>query len=683
MPDGTVIRNVPEGTTQAELTRRYAAHTASAPAQPPTPGAEPGERSASVGGRMLSDVNEAGIHFLSMIGDAVANAANLTGAAGSVAKRELFGPKADPYGGRPAGDLYEPMMTPSEAFTDIGRRAGVLAPPPATTGEQLQSAITQAGVGAALGRGVPVPGGAAPTLGQVGRAAGGGALSGAAAGAVGAAGGTPQQQVLASMLPTAARPAARGLVQEPIRRALVGNTDVKGRIQTAREAGITNPDPAAVTGSRALGMAEGTLARLPGGGSTMDAAAEARAKGMQGRAEQVARGLRPQGAVSSERAGREIVAGVTGDIGRMQGVQKGLYDKLDAIVPPDQPIQLTNFLAAAKKFGTAAQGMEEFSGQIVPPKVSGIAAAADQLTQRTGGAAPYKGVSQLRTQLGTLFEGGAVPEGLSRGQAKSLYGALSRDIEASLPPEAKPAWSRASHYTRAMHDRIETVYEPLLDKGTFEKATTAAFSGTKEGASAFRKVMGSLTPDQRSAVGAHVIEKMGRATASQQTAEGDRFSIETFLTNYGKLDPAARKALYPSPQTLKDVETLAKAASDMREAGRGTHNPSGTARAVTHAGFAGAGVSTVLTSLLTGHPGVALGTAGALGAEVAANRSLARAMTSPEFVHWLAEGTKRPEVNLPSYAARLNAIAASTRDPDTRQAIEDVAAQLAPGGQSK
>jgi hypothetical protein len=290
---------------------------------------------------------------------------------------------------------------------------------------------------------------------------------------------------------------------------------------------------------------------------------------------------------------------------------------------------------------------------------------------------PYEAVAGIRSQLGRMTEDGLLLSDAPKSMYKALYRALNDDIRAALPPDARAAWERASRYTRAGHDRIESVYQPLMDKNTPELALRAALGKGAGESSAFRRIMGSLTPAQRDAVGAHVIENLGKAAPGRQDAEGQVFSLETFLTNYNRMPEASRRALYPSPATRESIDAIARAASDIRMAMRDTANASGSGRAVSHTGFYGAGLAGVLVPLLTGNPGVAAGTAGALAGEFATVNLLSRAMTSPDFVKWLAEGTQRPQQDQMRYAARLATIARNTRDPETKQALNGVYANLA------
>jgi hypothetical protein len=251
-----------------------------------------------------------------------------------------------------------------------------------------------------------------------------------------------------------------------------------------------------------------------------------------------------------------------------------------------------------------------------------------------------------------------------------MYAAVSKDLEASLSPDQRKAWSRAKRYTEAGHTRIDSVIQPLFDRGTPEKALNFALSGTRDGASALRSIFGSLKPEEANVVRAHVVENMGRANPGAQTAEGNKFSVETFVTNWNKMAPEARRALFSDPKVRADMENIARVASDYKQAGRALYNPSGTAAAGAHAA-AGGGFA---VALMTGNFPVAAGVAG----EVGLNNALARAMTNPKFVSWLAKAGSAPPDKRMQYVTELSALAGKTADPDQQadlQALADFAQQ--------
>jgi hypothetical protein len=646
-----------------------------APAQEPAGGADNflNNRVANIAADVLGTPGDFGANVIDM---AKAGTGALMGAGGAKPEKlpELI-------------DRPNTMFT-TEWFKKMARQLGLTtqAGEPTSAGGQALATILEAAGGAALGGASGAARGATTDLQAVKnllKLGGQGAAAGTAvAGAQQGLAGQPEEVQAAganaaALLPGAAGARIKAGAGNQVRRGLTRNADIAANRRGDEAAGIKVSDPAALTGSRALGMAEGTLARLPGGGSVMDKAAAERAKGIQGRVGELAEGVAPGGPPTKEAAGTQVQQGVRDLLQGARKKQQLLYSRVG--VAPDKPVNLRNFAAELNRLGQRAKGMEAFSDVIVPRGVDRLRAAAADQQQNRGGQAPYEGAMQLRSQIGEMFEGGPVPEdGLSKAQYKSLYRALTQDVRESLSTAERARWEKANTFTRDFHDRVERVYEPLLDAKTPEKAVTAAFSGSKEGASSFRQIMGNLKPAQRKVVAAHVIDSMGRAPPGQQTAEGDLFSPQTFLTNWNKMHDDAKAALFPGRERA-DMQTIADAIGRLREAGRGTHNPSGTARAVTHAGFAGGVTTAVLDRLLSGAPGQAAVVAGGAGAQVLGTRALARSLTSPEFTRWLAEGEKTKPANVGAYLGRLQAIQHAQKDPDTAAAIEDVRAALGVG----
>lgn len=112
--------------------------------------------------------------------------------------------------------------------------------------------------------------------------------------------------------------------------------------------------------------------------------------------------------------------------------------------------------------------------------------------------------------------------------------------------------------------------------------------------------------------------------------EGAEFSAQTFLTNWNKLSPEARRALFDryGPSFSKDMDRIARVAENIKTGAQVYANPPGTANRLAALTYGGALVS----SLFTG------GTVGLLSAGAGLNL-LARGLTKPWVVRWLADST--------------------------------------------
>lgn len=256
---------------------------------------------------------------------------------------------------------------------------------------------------------------------------------------------------------------------------------------------------------------------------------------------------------------------------------------------------------------------------------------------------PYEAVAKLRSTVGRELSDVGIASDVPRSQWKQLYGGLSQDMQGAVTaagPEAAQAFNRANTYTRAGMDRIDRI-EPFANKTAPEQAYTALMSSTREGVSTLRTIKRSVTPETRAKIAATALDRMGRATPGNQNDLGDVWSPETFLTNWNRITPAARKELFSgfkgSDEMLRQAEATAKAASYMRDASKLWANPSGTggnaaARSMLFGGaglLGGAGLGFAIDPLAA--IGIPVGTL--LGASGAS-----RLLTSAGAVRYFAEG---------------------------------------------
>ncbi len=290
----------------------------------------------------------------------------------------------------------------------------------------------------------------------------------------------------------------------------------------------------------------------------------------------------------------------------------------------------------------------------------------DQLqaaAEASGGKLPYQAVQKLRTLVGNELESTSLVADVPRSKWKAVYAALSRDMEgAASTPEAKQALDRANRYFNARAKRIDEIDRVIDRNGGAEKIYQAVMGGVKDGGSTLRAVMQSLPEEGQKAVTAAALRRMGLANPGAQDAAGEAFSASTFLTNWNKASPEARRALFDryGPGFSRDMDRIASVAERIRDGGQAIANPSGTARqGAQFAYWGGLG-----GSLMTGQVGAALGLGvGGVGANLGA-----RLMTNPRWVKWLAKSTDLPVGALPAQINTLKRIATENSDPDIAEA---------------
>jgi hypothetical protein len=539
----------------------------------------------------------------------------------------------------------------SDAVDYLADKAGIAKPQ--TPGERIYSKAVQALPSAALAP-------EAPVMGAVSAAAGG-----AASQTVAENGGSPLQQTLAGLavgsVPALASGAAQGA------RALIRNqADTAGRIADAAASG-TQLTAGQATGSKLLQTVENSSSKMWGGGP-IHAAADAQVEDLGNNVDRIVSNLAPGADVSPTGAGTAINAGGAATKASMRAAEQAAYDKVDALVPPQAPVDVSGTLAKLNELATPTPGAENTTAALVSPKITAMRDNLQADIAANGGSTtvPYSAATALKTKLGSSIDWGFAPsDPVANGALKQVHGALKGDIDAgasAVSPEAQQAVKNASALYVKNQDTREFL-NGIIDKaGGPEAVYTAATNGTKEGATKISGVMRALNPDQQNLVRATVIDRLGKALPSQQNAAGDAFNASTFLTNWNKLAPEAKDALFgasgPTNQLRRGLDSFANTTATIRSS-KIFPNPSGTGEAVGH----GFGLMALLEGggmALAGHPGHLA----AVGGAIAANHVLARALTNPRTVAWLAASAKLPTSALPNAVNQLAKM--GKVDPDAR-----------------
>jgi len=568
------------------------------------------------------------------------------------------------------GNPYESMSDAAGRMLDS---AGL--PRPATSGERVASDAGRALTGSALTMGAGGLAGTANTVrGAIGRGLmvqpglqAFGAVTGAlAAGVTRENGGTQGEQTLASLAggfsPAAARFGVSGLARLAARGGQAGQQQMMENMRAFNSAG-TQPTVGQATQSRALQGAESLLSKAPGSSGVMARKGEAQQLQVANRVEALASQLSPRS--SSTAAGRAIETGITGEggfIDNFKAKSGQLYSQVDRYVHPASPVVATNTQSMLAREAALVPGAARVSELLSNPKLSAIRESLEADIAGNNGHIPYGALKQVRTKVGELISDNGLMSDIPTKALKRLYGALSDDMAVAVlqsgDPRAMQAFARANNYFRVGVKRIEAIESVLNKSGGPEAVYGAALSGTREGATKFRAVMQSLTPDSQKMVSAAMLRRLGRASNGQQNDLGDQFSINTFLTNWNGLSREARSAAFGryGPKFASDVDQIARAASMVRKGSAVFSNPPGTAAAAVQLGSGGA----LVMSLLQGQFGVGAGIGGAM---LTAN-GLARFLTNPARVAWLARTTRVPLHALGTQAIVLSGIAKREGDPE-------------------
>jgi hypothetical protein len=564
-----------------------------------------------------------------------------------------------------------PAMPSLADLPAAGAQAGTSAadavglPTPAIPGERIYSAAVRAVPSAALSPGAPIAGAVSAGLG------------GAASQTVAENGGGPVAQTVAGLaaggLPVigaGAAAATRGLA----RGGAAGQAAMQARIADAAANNI-NLTVGQATGARLPQALEASSGRLWGGGS-IEHATEKQIAALGSRVDDIVGQLAQGGDVSPTGAGTAINAGGQATLDSMKAAEKSAYGKVDALVPADHPVDVSGTLAKLDQLATPTPGAATTTGALVSPKV---AALRDNLRADLGAnggtTIPYNAARSLKTAIGNTIDWGFAPsDPVANGALKQTYGALGDDVNtaaSAVSPEAKQAVTDAAKLYAANSERRDFINSVINKAGGPEQVFNQALNGTKQGATKINGVMNALAPDQQNLVRATVLDRLGKALPGQQNAAGDAFDASRFLTNWSRLAPEAKDALFGASGTAgslrNGLDSLSKTIANIRGAGTVLSNPSGTAKSMGHNLGLWALLSEGAHSIMGGSAAIATG-----GLTLGGNMILSRALTNPRVVNWLAQSTKAPVAGLPSLVNQLAKMGEAKNDPDA----QDLAAYL-------
>lgn len=358
-----------------------------------------------------------------------------------------------------------------------------------------------------------------------------------------------------------------------------------------------------------------------------------------------------------------------------------LYDEVFGWINADEAGHLagqTGARASAEATRRVAQEIEARVGApnlaelVNDPTVSRIARAlegdADQIR--------FNDLRALRTWVRTQRERPGLTQSVDAASLARLESALTEDIYLSAMDlggvEAARQLRTVDRWYRRVINRIDEVLQPFQDstgRGAYDRVVSLARDGSRQNVRALERLRASLRPDEWNSVAATVIDRLGRPTSGAANAlEEGAFSVETFVTNYAKLSPDGRRALFGDSELGQALETLARVAGYQK----------GVERMVN---ASRSGVNMLNFGSLAGlaNPETTFPTAGLLAGMSVTGEML----TNPAFVRWLAsaprvgggvQGMRRHLGALAQIAARDPAVAPLYAEL-TRRGLEQVRPQ--------
>lgn len=303
---------------------------------------------------------------------------------------------------------------------------------------------------------------------------------------------------------------------------------------------------------------------------TTQAAEEATGQTFQNTAQMIGKSKTVEDAGKALQAqARGWLDGPASQPGTMAAKLKAVSDPLEAAVPGETPVDLTNFSAALgsinKKAGSL-QGLADELNSGLPARLqkaldarTGAGEAAGDLADLTGGEVPVAGgpptwndVRTIRTMLGDAMKDPTAVKGISQQQLGYLYKALTNDLgSAATNVGAGDLWN-------AYNTEASRLYG--VAQGVMSKITTTGREGISPG-----KMASSLLRAGRNDSG-------DLAAIRQEIPQGADELAAAHLRQgpdaWGKLLPASQQALVPSTETTSvgvlnsALESQAKAAAN-------------------------------------------------------------------------------------------------------------------------
>ena len=385
----------------------------------------------------------------------------------------------------------------------------------------------------------------------------------------------------------------------------------------------------------------------------------------------------PQG--SPEVIGSTIRAGALATADRISAKKDQLYDAA---------------YDAAGNIGVSVGGLRALEAELKTELAAAPTALKDQYApalrqiaailkdaDAAGGQIDLRTARSIRTNLGKAV-GSTLPGQTVRvfkaGDEKlpSIYKALTEDIDSAVSaanPDAARLLRRANDYTRqTANDQLKTI-DKIARQNLDSQVFSFAMSEGKRGGQRIRDVFKVLTRDERDAVSASVLGRMG--VRGSATEGGGEWSANVFLTNWRNMDKRSKDILFGAPrfkEVRKELDSLARLA-DVAVENIGEINRSRSG--VTLAGFsqiAATGVALAQAGglALAGDVGGAASAAAAGGGALLAPRYAAKLMTSPKFIRWLKTTAQASNRGVNPLAVQLGRLAVLPgKDPELAEAV--------------
>lgn len=369
LPDGTIIKGVPDGMSKADLAAKlkangYDVSKMSAPAPAPAVKEQVANNGVADAGNALGTGFWRGAaRMVGLPVDTVQNVIDLAKVGAGYAYREVTG--------RPLPDA---LVVNSDRSHVVGsgdwllkkardNGAAFMVDPanPEYEGGYIQAA------GGALAGGINSPTTPAQLVNQAALSVSSAALGKAAYDMTG----DPALAVAASLAPGAAQAGLTDLTKRAIRGGENGRREMEQRVQDLRNAGVSEPTLGLASGSRMIGGLENLAQNTPGAVSTMQAARDKVIADLRSAATSAADRASP--VRGADVAGAAIKRDLSGPfIDRFKSNQGRAYSKVDQLIGGQTPVNVSNTEGALSRLTDTIPGAESTSQGFINARIRQI-----------------------------------------------------------------------------------------------------------------------------------------------------------------------------------------------------------------------------------------------------------------------------------------------------------------------
>lgn len=427
------------------------------------------------------------------------------------------------------------------------------------------------------------------------------------------------------------------------------------------------PTAATATGSKGFGIIESALGDFPLSSRPLQQSAKENMEALKFSSEYLAKEYGP--ILTKEEMSRLVQGGARGAMDRLDDVYGKLFRRVAEQIG-DNPQALGNTRDILTKFAQEASTGPE----------SGIMKIGTDILQKAdaqGGGLAFESLKKFRSKVGDMMKDPSLisTRDIQSGDLKRLYGALTQDMEQAAKaagPKAHASWRAANKYFEISINQKVPILEEIVKKGYSEDAYNIVMRASEKGGSRLRTLRRQMPNDEWNAVSGTIFGNLG--------GEGTTFSANTFLTNWKKLSPEAKTALWAGTKhqgLYKQINEFASVAGDFKSI-EALANKSKTGSVLMFFSLYGA-LGGAVGGIAGRGAGGAISGATTLASLSAIPYATAKLFTSQPFVRWLTQGMQIAKTNPNAMSVHLGRLFVLREKENIRDEIDDVIRLLPEG----